>query len=244
MPKTAQRLLAAALFALTVSVPAFAADDVYDPLEPVNRYIFAFNDGLDVVFIRPITEIYHFMLPQYAQDRVHHALMNLDEPLSTVNYLLQGHPGDSMQSAIRFLVNTTFGIGGLYDVTGEQSADKSTGFGDTFARWGIGAGPYLVLPLVGPSDFRAATGLVADYYGDPVSITVRSMPDTFHHPETVLDVKYAVSVLDTRSRLLKQIDDLRKNSLDFYATARSIYLQRRDARLGQDGKATAAPDFN
>ena len=243
MPKTAHRLIAAALMAFTLSVPALAADTVNDPLEPVNRYIFAFNNGLDVVFVRPITEIYHFMLPQYAQNRVHHALLNLDEPLSTVNYLLQGHPGDSLESAIRFVVNTTFGIGGMYDVTGEQSSDKSTDFTDTLARWGIGSGPYLVLPLIGPSDFRGAVGTVANYYGDTVAITVRADDHDFHHPDTDLVIKDAVTVLDTRARLLKQIDDLRKNSLDFYATARSIYMQRRDARLNHGGKASA-PDFN
>jgi phospholipid-binding lipoprotein MlaA len=245
MTQTLKRLLAAAILGVAFCLPAHAADgDVSDPLESVNRAVFWFNDHLDQYLIEPIAKGYHWAMPQYGQDRVHHVITNLDEPLSTVNYLLQGNLDQSSQSLFRFLFNSTFGLAGLYDITGEQSGDKATGFGDTFARWGVPSGPYLVLPLIGPNDVRGTVGLAGDYYGDPVSWFVWSDSTQIRDPDTVLDIKDGVKLLDERTRLLSGIDDMRKNSLDFYSTARSIYLQRQAAKLGDTGEASAdTPDY-
>jgi phospholipid-binding lipoprotein MlaA len=235
--------------AVAFAAPVMAADDgaPSDPLEPVNRVIFSFNEGLDVVFLEPLTKLYRFVLPDYVLDRIEHAFVNIREPLSTVNYVLQGDFDNAGDSLLRFAVNSTVGVAGLWDVIGDQSEDKLTGFGDTFGSWGVGPGPYLVLPLLGPSDFRDAAGLAADYYADPVRIALHSGEADIDHPETIYTGVQLAEGFDARSRLLKQIDDLRRNSLDFYAAVRSIYLQRRAAKVSgksdADANVDAAPDI-
>jgi len=243
-----KQLLISALVIVACALPTYAAEDngPSDPFEPLNRVFFNFNEGLDVVFVEPLAKLYRFVLPDYALDRIHHMLMNIREPLSTVNYVLQGDVDNAGESLLRFLVNSTVGLVGMYDVIGDQSEDNLTGFGDTLGRWGIGPGPYLVLPLIGPSDLRDAVGLTADYYGDPVRIAMHGGSADIDNPETLYTVLQVEQGFDARSRLLKQIDDLRKNSLDFYAAARSIYLQRRAAKIdggNTDSNSGAAPEI-
>jgi len=242
-----KKVLTAVLLTFACAAPVMAAEDnaPSDPLEPVNRVIFSFNEGVDVVFIEPLAKLYRFILPDYVLARVDHFFVNIEEPLSTVNYALQGNFSEAGDSLLRFVVNSTVGIGGLWDVMGDQSEDKLTGFGDTLGRWGVGPGPYLVLPLIGPSDFRDVVGLTADYYSDPVRIAMHGGSLDIDNPETLYTVLKVTEDFDARSRLLKQIDDLRKNSLDFYATARSIYLQRRASKVGGDTGAPsgAAPEI-
>ncbi|HCM84455.1 MAG TPA: VacJ family lipoprotein [Alphaproteobacteria bacterium] len=246
MMKTIKRLLTVAVLATALTAPAMAAsEEIWDPLEPVNRYVFAFNEGMDVVFIRPLAEIYRFILPDFVLDRLEHAFINIREPLATVNYVLQGDLDEASDSLLRFVVNSTVGLAGMFDVMGGQSEDKLTGFGDTFGVWGVGSGPYLVLPLIGPSSLRDTVGLAADYYADPVGIALRD--DTFgvDHPDTIYTGIQLARGFDARSRLIKQVDDLRRNSLDFYATVRSIYAQRRAAKInGTSGDAPEIPDYN
>jgi len=245
MKKSLKNLLVVAATLFALCAPALADDEtISDPLEPVNRYVFAFNEGLDVVFIEPLAKLYRFVLPDYVLERLHHAFVNIREPLSTVNYVLQGNLDGASESLLRFLANSTIGLAGLYDVIGDQSEDKLTGLGDTFGRWGIGPGPYLVLPLIGPSDLRDTVGLVGDYYGDPVRIALHSGSLGVDHPETIYTSVQLAFGLDARSRLLNQIDDLRKNSLDFYAAMRSIYLQHRAAKLGGATSAPEIPNYN
>lgn len=244
MKQSLKRLFATAAVMAALCMPAVAADDsVSDPLEPVNRYIFAFNDGMDVVFIEPLAKLYRWVLPDYVLDRIQGVFVNIREPLSTMNYLFQGNLSDAGDSFLGFLVNSTVGLAGMYDVMGGQNEDKLTGFGDTLGRWGIGPGPYLVLPLIGPSDLRDTAGLTVDYYADPIRLALVTYKP-IRHPETIYTTITVASGFDARSRLLKQIDDLRKNSLDLYATIRSIYLQRRAAKIGGDTSAPQIPAYD
>ena len=236
-----KRTLAAALVAVTLgggAVAASAEEPIWDPLEGVNRMIFSFNEGIDVVFLRPLAEIYRFVLPDFVLDRIEHAFINVREPLSVINHALQGNVTKAGESTLRFVVNSTVGLGGMFDVMGDQSADNLTGFGDTLAAWGVGHGAYLVLPLIGPSSLRDTVGLGVDYYTDPVAVALRS--DTFNvdHPDTIYTGIRAGSGFDARSRLIKQVDDIRRNSLDVYAAVRSIYAQRRAAQVGEQGEAS------
>ena len=247
MMNSVKRLLTAVVLATVLAAPAMAqqSEEIWDPLEPVNRYVFYFNEGMDVVFIRPLAEIYRFILPDFVLDRLEHAFINVREPLAAVNYVLQGDLDEATDSVLRFAVNSTVGLAGMFDVMGGQSEDKLTTFGDTFGVWGVGHGPYLVLPLIGPSSLRDTAGLVADYYLDPVAIALRD--DTFgvDHPDTIYTGIQLARGFDARSRLIKQVDDLRRNSLDFYATVRSIYAQRRAAKInGNSGDAPEIPDYN
>ena len=246
MKKNLQKLLAGLAMMTALAAPAFAAEEtISDPLESANRVIFTLNNGLDVMFLEPAAKLYRFILPDYALDRVQHVFTNIREPLSAVNYVLQGDFSGAGHSVYRFVANSTVGLAGLYDVTGEQSESKLTGLGDTLGRWGMGTGPYLVLPLIGPSDFRDGIGLAGDYYADPVRIALHGGDANVRHPETVYTALRMGDGFDARSRLIKQIDDMRKNSLDFYAATRSIYLQRREAKIrGNSGGAPEIPNYN
>jgi phospholipid-binding lipoprotein MlaA len=211
----------------------------------VNRYVFAFNEGMDVVFIRPFAEMYRGMLPDFVLDRLQHAFVNIREPLAAVNYVLQGDLDEASSSVLRFVVNSTVGVAGMFDVMGDQSEDKLTGFGDTFGAWGIGHGAYLVLPLVGPSSLRDTAGMAADFYADPVGLALRTDEFDVEHPDTIYTGIQLARAFDARSRLIKQIDDLRRNSLDTYAAARSIYAQRRAAKVdGNSGDTPEIPEYN
>lgn len=241
-----KKLLAAVAVMTALSAPVMAQEtNVWDPLEPVNRVTFAFNTGIDVVFLEPLAKLYRFVLPDYVLERIQHAFVNIREPLAAVNYVLQGDLDEASESVLRFAVNSTVGLAGLFDVWGGQSEDHLTGFGDTFGRWGIGAGPYLVLPLLGPSDLRDTAGLAADYYADPVRIALHSGEMDIDNPETIYTGVQLARGFDARSRLIKQIEDLRKNSLDFYAVVRSAYLQHRAAKInGNSGDAADIPVYH
>ena len=242
-------LIAGLSCGVVASVPssAWAApgqpEAINDPLEGINRYTFAFNEAVDMVVLRPVAEVYSFLLPQYGQDRIRNILRNLRGPLIFVNQILQGDVTNATETLGRFLVNSTIGVVGIWDVATDWGLPyRNADFGQTFGKWGIGSGPYLILPILGPSSIRDAVGLVGDYYGDPVNITLwNSMDDD--DANTIIVSRAVISAVDTRARLIKTIDDLRKNSLDYYATVRSVYSQRRAADIQGETEANI-PDYS
>ncbi|MFP5512305.1 MAG: VacJ family lipoprotein [Alphaproteobacteria bacterium] len=215
-----------------------AAYQVNDPLEIPNRFVFAANEAADILVIRPAAEVYVGVVPDPVRDAIHNFIDNLMSPLYIANNLLQGNVEGASNATGRFLTNTILGVGGLADVATQAGIPNAPeDFGQTLAVWGVGDGPYIVLPLLGPSNLRDTAGYAVDTVGDPVRIWAYG---TDH--KGMLVTRSVVSAVDRRSQILKEVDDLRRNSLDFYATARSLYQQQRRAAIANN-KASAAPEF-
>jgi phospholipid-binding lipoprotein MlaA len=218
----------------------YNAREISDPIEPVNRFIFGFNDILDRILIEPIAKGYKALLPSFARDAVQSFMHNLQSPLIIANNLLQGNVGDAGIATARFVINSTIGIGGLVDVAKAQGLSyENEDFGQTLAVWGLGNGFYLVLPVFGPSSLRDAVGLAADSYADPVRIVAENTDNDW-----IYYTRAAIDGIDTRARLIKVVDDLRRNSLDYYAAVRSAYGQKRVSLIRDDRSGTTPPTLN
>lgn len=208
-----------------------SASGISDPIEPVNRGIFAFNNVLDMYIIEPVAKVYNALMPPFFRDGVQNFMRNLRSPLIVGNELLQGDFHNAGVATARFIINTTAGIGGLIDVAQAQGLPyEPEDFGQTLAVWGFGDGFYLVLPVIGPSSLRDATGLAVDSFADPVRIVAHNTDNDW-----IYYTRVAVEGLDTRARLVKAVDDLRRNSLDYYAAVRSAYAQKRHALIRDEG---------
>ncbi|WP_052709994.1 MlaA family lipoprotein [Azospirillum thiophilum] len=215
-----------------------AAYQVSDPLEIPNRFVFAANEAVDVLALRPAAEVYVGLVPDPVRDAIHNFIDNLMAPLYIANNLLQGNVEGASNATGRFLTNTILGVGGIADVATQAGIPHAPeDFGQTLAVWGVGDGPYLVLPLLGPSNLRDTAGYAVDTVGDPVRIWAYAKDG-----EGLMLTRAGVSAVDRRSEVLKSVDDLRRNSLDFYATVRSLHQQQRQAEIANN-KGAATPDF-
>ena len=238
------RSAAAAALALTVagcaSAPGTSNGEVTvsDPLEVPNRFVFAVNETADILLIRPVTEVYVGVVPDPVRQAVHNFIQNLMGPLYIANNLLQGNFEGAQVATGRFMTNTILGIGGLADVAAEVGLpEKPADFGQTLGVWGIGSGPYIVLPLLGPSNVRDAVGYGVDTVADPFRIWGNATDNS-----GLMVGRAGAAGVDRRSQVLREIDDLRRNSIDFYATVRSLYAQQRATAIG-GGAAPATPEF-
>ena len=250
MTKTNLKIFAAVLcLSLLIGANAHAASKkqdtpkvqtaIADPIEPVNRFIFGFNDVLDHILFEPLAKGYNAVVPRVVRDSVQSFLHNLQSPLIVANDILQGKAGDAGIATARFFINSTIGIAGLVDVAEAQGLPyKNEDFGQTLATWGAGDGFYLVLPILGPSSLRDTAGLVVDTYADPVRIVSANTDNDW-----IYYTREALDGLDTRARLIKAVDDMRRNSLDYYAAARSAYAQKRQS-LVRDEKPGAAGGYD
>lgn len=190
-----------------------------DPFESFNRSVFTFNDGVDRAVIKPVATIYRDVTPAPVRTGVTNFFGNFSDLWSAVNNALQAKPVEAGDSLARVMVNTLFGLGGLLDVAGEAGiARHSEDFGQTLGRWGVPAGPYLVLPVLGPSTVRDTAALVVDVQGDALS-AVNNVP--------VRNSLTATRSVNLRSNNLDAGDLLTEASLDKYSFARDVYLQRR-----------------
>lgn len=198
-----------------------------DPIEPFNRGVFAFNNVLDIYLIEPVAKIYNTIFPDFVRNSVQNFMRNLKSPLIVANSLLQGDIGNAGVATARFIINTTAGIGGLVDVASAQGFQyQPEDFGQTLAVWGLGDGFYVVLPILGPSSLRDTAGLAGDITADPVRIYAHNTDNMW-----IYYTRGAVEGLDTRARMVKGIQDLRRNSLDYYAAVRSAYAQKRQSLI-------------
>lgn len=189
-----------------------------DPWQGFNRAMFTFNDALDRWTLKPLARAYKFVMPDPLEMGVSNVFNNVQEVPNTINGVLQGDLKGAAHDTGRLLVNTTLGIGGLLDVAQHMNlpADEDEDFGQTLAVWGVGQGPYLVLPLLGPSTLRDGFGRPVDFYTNPTNY--------IDHKPTEYTV-WGLSLLDTRAGLL----DLEKNLTgDRYIFIRDVYLQRRE----------------
>jgi phospholipid-binding lipoprotein MlaA len=202
-----------------------------DPLEPFNRTMYAVNEGLDTVLLRPAAKAYQFVVPQPVRTGVRNVLANLRSPVVAINDVLQGNPDRLLVTVGRFMINSTFGLGGIFDVAGATGMPgHNEDFGQTFAAWGVGEGPYLFLPLLGPSNPRDLTGTGAGFAADPL---------VWISGNTAENLSYArlgLTVLDTREGLLETLDAVKETSLDPYATIRSGYRQSRGQQIRNAGE--------
>ena len=199
-----------------------------DPLEPLNRKIFAFNQFADRNLIKPVAKDYVRLLPQAVRDSIRNFVSNLGEPLVCANNLLQWQLRRAATTTGRFALNTTLGLAGLFDFAQSEGLKKQTGdLGQTFYRWGLPEGPYLMLPILGPSNPRDAVGLVAQGYLDPYRYVVDNNDVSF-------GVAYSPAILggiDKRARSIDTLDAVQRESIDFYASLRSLFRQDRSAQL-------------
>lgn len=205
-----------------------------DPLEPMNRKIFDVNEFVDRILLRPVAKVYVAVVPEQGRDAIRRVLDNLNEPIVMLNDTLQGEFDRAGITGARLVVNTTVGVGGLIDVASKWDLPKQTGdFGQTLFVWGLPSGPYLILPIFGPSNPRDAIGMAVDSYIDPLTFLANAKGlQEVEVPRLVVDG------VDRRARALDILDDLRKNSLDFYARLRSLSQQHRAAVLDR-GRAPA-----
>lgn len=224
-----KRLLGAGLatLALTAWLPAFAQSDV-DPLESVNRAVFSFNESLDQAIIKPAARAYVAHVPDLVRLSLHNFIYNLVDPLSGVNNLLQGKPVKAASDFGRFLLNTflTFGIGDIATDLGLERSNED--FGQTLGVWGVGSGPYLVLPVLGPSSVRDGLGRVLDIRSD-LSREIKSGSE--------FAVFTAARIIDFRAGLLPMDRMIEGAALDRYSFIRNSYLQRRQSLIN-DGAPT------
>ena len=209
-----------------------AYNEANDPLEPMNRYFFEVNHFLDEVIVKPFAGYYHTALPQFAQDSVRNVVRNLHSPTILANDMFQGSFDRAGDTSSRFLINSTLGVGGLIDVAdmfGIKYHDED--FGQTLGYYGSGEGPYLMLPVLGPSNPRDLTGKVVDYVLDPLTWV-----GYIYNVGWINTVRGGLEGLDTRARNMQAIEELQKGSVDFYATIRSLYRQHRNdaIRNGED----------
>ena len=210
-----------------------AYDEANDPAEPTNRVIFEGNQWVDRNALQPVARTYQDYVPAGVRDGLRNFSQNLKAPVVLVNDVLQGNSNRAWITTQRFVVNTTVGGVGLFDVASDWDLPAhEADFGQTLGVWGVGAGPSVQLPLLGPSNLRDAAGTALGLLGNPVSY-VPGM-------QVVHVSGLAVGALDRRARMLPVTDDLEKNSLDYYATLRSMYAQHRAAFV-EEGKAGGLP---
>ena len=201
-----------------------------DPYERTNRKIFAFNKNVDRIALHPATNVYRAILPGFARQGITNFINNAEEPLSIVNAALQGSAKKTARLAIRFVINTTVGVGGFVDHASRHGRpDQKEDFGQTLAVWGVKSGPYLMLPLLGPSTFRDTAGRAGDIFADPASLAQNYLLNT---PLTYSIAEFGLKGLDTRSQLIDSgADEMLAASLDDYVVVRSAYLQRRQSQI-------------
>ena len=198
-------------------------DTENDPLELLNRFTFAFNLALDTLVFQPVAATYRFVLPVKVRDSVRNAVRNLRSPLILINDVLQGEMERAETTLMRFLVNSTAGILGLFDVAdGMGYPYHNEDFGQTLGAHGMSEGFYLVLPIFGPSNPRDGIGMLVDYYLDPMTYAAKAADATDY-----LIVRTVVEGIDKRARNIETIEDLKRDSIDFYARVRSLYRQSR-----------------
>lgn len=208
-----------------------------DPWEPMNRVVFTFNDVLNRTLLDPITFVYKELTPNIMQTGVRNAVSNLWTPLYAINNLLQGKVEEAGINIASFILNTLFGFFGIYDVASDVGLENNKeDFGQTLGVWGMHSGPYLVLPIIGPSSFRDTVGLGVDFFTEPTAMVIKN---NWHG-----DYNYTrdgAALLSAKADTFQTIEDLRETSVDWYATMRSLYAQSRYSQIHDGHMPTDNP---
>lgn len=211
------------------AAPVYAEDDDSSVLESYNRAMFNFNSAADYYVIKPAAKGYRAITTEFIRERVHNFFGNLKEPASMINHTLQGNIADSGKSLGRFAINSTLGLLGTFDVAGGWGLkNNTTGFDKTLAAWCVPDGPFIVLPILGPSTPRATVGLAADTTADPLYWA--GYYAHFGNDLEKYSFYYGLSALgfvSLREEKIEFIDKLTENSVDVYSTIKSAYIQNR-----------------
>jgi phospholipid-binding lipoprotein MlaA len=225
--------LLAALLCGCASTPTHQANAARDPWAPMNRAIYRFNDAIDRAALKPVAKGYQNVTPPWVRQGVGNFFTNLEQPKVIVNELLQGKPGPALMDTGRLVINTVFGLGGLFDLASANDMPlNDEDFGQTLAVWGIPSGPYLMLPFLGPSTLRDGPARGGDYFLNPTRYA-----DLKTSEEIGLR---AVDIIDMRARLLASEAALR-DAQDPYAFIRNVWLQRREYQI-HDGNVPLEDD--
>jgi phospholipid-binding lipoprotein MlaA len=226
-------LLTACLNGCATTGGPSSSQEVADPIEPVNRAVFSFNMFVDRIVLEPVARAYRFVTPEAARRSVANFLANLRSPVIFANDALQGERERAGITLGRFMINTTLGVAGLFDpATAFGYPRHEEDLGQTLGVWGVASGPYLMLPLLGPSNGRDTVGKVGDYLINPLNYCCLNQDERLG--------LFGVTAISEREANIELIDDLRANSIDLYATIRTIYTQKRAA----DIRNGAAPTDN
>ncbi|NMM88847.1 ABC transporter [Rhodococcus sp. SRB_17] len=220
-------LRAWAVGTLVLALAGCATGPRNDPLEPYNRGMAQFNEAVDTAVLKPVAQAYTDLTPAVARTGVSNFFANLGDAWSFVNNVLQLRAEAAFNSLVRFNVNTVFGIGGLFDVASEMGIDRAKqDFGLTLARWGVPTGPYLVLPILGPSTVRDTLALPVDWQGNLLGQVT---------PVSARNSLYGLRAVDTRASLLRAGEVLDAAALDKYSFTRDVYLRLREQRSEPPG---------
>jgi phospholipid-binding lipoprotein MlaA len=202
------------------SLPAGEIRSKSDPFEPMNRAVFSFNEVLDDYLMTPVAKAYRFVVPEFLRERFSNMFSNIGDIYTSVNNLLQGKPKEAADDLVRVFVNTTLGLGGMFDVATAGGMEKrKEDFGQTLGVWGVGPGPYIVLPLFGASNLRDTAGFFVDIKTD---ILFQQIPDT-----SVRNTVTGVRIVDMRAKYLDSSNLLQEAAIDKYTFVRDAYFQRR-----------------
>ncbi len=227
-------LAAVALLSLQGCASVKSAD-ARDPWESMNRSVYNFNDAVDTVAIKPAAQIYVNVVPSFVRTGLHNVVRNLGDVWSMANSAMQLKGQHAAESFMRVTVNTVFGLGGLLDIATEMRLERhKEDFGQTLGHWGVKPGPYVVLPILGPSTLRDGLTLPVDYQGD----ATRQFSD-----QATRNSLTAVRIVDVRASLLKTVDTVKEASLDPYSFVRDAYLQKRENDV-HDGNPPSSFDYS
>jgi len=227
------RGLALAAASCVVLAGCAAPSNPQDPLEKFNRATFAFNDAVDRVALKPAATAYKNVLPGFVQTGVSNFFGNLSDVWSSANNLMQGKGQEGMSDFMRVAINSTFGIGGVLDIASEAGLQKhDEDFGQTLGVWGVPSGPYLMLPLLGPSTVRDTAALPADFAADPW---------TYKEPVNVRNIGIGVRAVDQRASVLEASNLFEEAALDRYEFIRDGFMQRRQSQV-YDGESGPQKD--
>jgi len=201
-----------------------------DPLEPLNRVVFSFNNIFDRLILRPIAIVYRGIVPEFIRNRVTYSLNNLGMPITAVNNLLQGELSKAGISTSRFIINSTIGVLGFFDPAASLGLEsENEDFGQTLTVWGVPSGPYLVFPFIGPSNPRDFTGFLSTSLLDPMYQVGGGSTSG-----SLRTYRLATGAVDFRSQNIEIFDDLQNNSVDHYAAVRSFYSQSRESQASDN----------
>ena len=233
---------------------AVMVDDSNDPLEDFNRYMFGLNMLFDKILFRPLAEMYRVAFPDIVQDAIRSILDNARTPVILVNNVMQGDFERAGVTIKRFGVNTVLGVGGIADVASMWGLEKhEEDFGQTLAVWGVEAGPYLMLPIIGPSSPRDAVGRVVDFALDPLNWFLPGQPwagvdKVASYSPAIHSARVGLDAVDMRAQNIESLDVVESNAIDFYSAIRSLYRQQRADQISNSNGSliddSAAPVFS
>ena len=202
-------------------------NEANDPIEPLNREIFDFNNWVDRNAIKPVAIAYRDTVPEGVRDSSQNFINNVKSPIIFVNDVLQGESGRAAETLMRFVVNLTAGMGGFFDAAGEMGLERhDEDFGQTLAVWGAPEGPYMMLPILGPSNVRDTVGLVVNSVAlNELNVANLVELDYYGYSASI------VGGLNRRVAVLGTLDEIERTSIDYYAAIRSLYRQTRNDQI-------------